>query len=386
MLIYGIHTCIGSNKIGGCNLANIIDYLDWRGDLSFSVSPFCEVDNLIFSMLAFVDFSGIVPDSPLDGPVRLSRCGERFFTLYPDGIDYGVIIPQVNNDLFRKAAASVRFGEVYVTGYRNEVDEEAGKQFAAVTFILPDNSLFIAFRGTDDTLVGWREDFQLSFTSPVPSQKSAVQYVTEMSRLYRGKIRIGGHSKGGNLAVFSAAFSSSSVKTRILTAYSNDGPGFTEEIAAQEGYISMEDRIVSLVPQSSIVGMLLSTNGNYRVVRSTSPMLLQHDPYSWQVMGPRFETMAGLSEEGKRNSRRFREWMRNMDQDDRRIFTDTLFHVLEATGARTLRDLTEDTFKSISAMIRTVRELKPEQRSEMLRFIRLLFQSSGAKPTEQTTD
>ncbi|MBE6570033.1 MAG: DUF2974 domain-containing protein [Ruminococcaceae bacterium] len=360
-------------------MSNFLDYLDWRGDLTFQAAPFCEVDNLIFSMLAFADYSGIVPDDPLDGPVRLSRCGEAFFEMYPEGLDYGVIIPQKINDLLHKASASERFGEVYVTGYRNEVDEEAGKQFAAVTFLLPDNSLFIAFRGTDDTLVGWREDFQLSFTTPVPSQKSAVRYVEEMSRLYRGDIRLGGHSKGGNLAVFAAAFSSPDVKKRIITAYSNDGPGFTEEILAREEYTSMEKRIVTFVPQSSIVGMLLAINGSYRVIKSTSPMLLQHDPGSWQVIGPRFETMPGLSEEGKRNSRRFREWLKNMDHEDRRVFTDTLFHVLEATGAQTLRDLTEDTFKSVSAMVRTVRELKPEQRSEMMRFICLLFLNNPEK-------
>ena len=360
-------------------MANFMDYLDWRGDLSFAASPFCEVDNLIFSMLAFVDYTGIVSDDPLDGPERLSRCGDRFFAMHPEGLDYGVIIPQKINDLLRKAASSPRFGEVYVTGYRNEVDETAGKQFSAVTFLLPDNSLFVAFRGTDDTLVGWREDFQLSFTTPVPSQKSAVRYLEEMSRLYRGKIRLGGHSKGGNLAVFAAAFSHPDVKERILTAYSNDGPGFTEEIVAREEYTSMENRIITFVPQSSIVGMLLAINGDYRVVKSTSPMLLQHDPSSWQIIGPHFETMPGLSEDGERNSRRFRAWMKNMDHEDRRVFTDTLFHVLEATGAQTLRDLTEDTFKSISALIRTIRELKPEQRSEMLRFIKLLFQNTAEK-------
>ncbi|MBQ7923608.1 MAG: DUF2974 domain-containing protein [Clostridia bacterium] len=363
-------------------MANMMDYLEWRGDLTFEASPFCEVDNLIFSMLAFVDFTGIVSDDPMDGPVRLSNCGEKFFTMYPDGRDYGVIVPQKINDLLLKTAASARFGEVYVTGYRDEVDEAAGKQFAAVTFILPDNSLFIAFRGTDDTLVGWREDFQLSFTAPVPSQESAVKYVQEISRLYRGKIRLGGHSKGGNLAVFAAAFSSPSVKERIITAYSNDGPGFNEEIVSREEYISMEKRIVTFVPQSSIVGMLLAINGSYRVVKSTSPMLLQHDPGSWQVLGPRFETMRGLSEEGERNSRRIRKWLKSMSHEDRRVFTDTLFHVLEATGAETLRDLTDDTFKSISAMIRTIRDLEPEQKSEMLRFIRLLFQNGTGKNTE----
>ena len=108
-------------------------------------------------------------------------------------------------------------------------------------------------------------------------------------------------------------------------------------------------------------------------------MIRQHDPGSWQILGPRFETLPGLSADGKRNSKRFREWMKNMDHEDRRVFTDTLFHVLEATGAETLRELTDDTLKSVSAMIRTVHELKPEQKNEMMRLIKMFFLNTGEK-------
>ena len=185
-------------------MSNLLDYIAWRGDLSFSASPFNEVDNLLFSMLSFVDLEGIVPGQVQSGPVRLEESCQAYFHRYPEGGSFGVLIPEMTGELFRQAAACRRYREVYLTCYRNELDEDERKQFAAVTFLLPDNSLFAAFRGTDDTLTGWYEDFQLSFLSPTPSQQAAVSYLEEVAGLFRGDIRLGGHSKGGNLALYAA--------------------------------------------------------------------------------------------------------------------------------------------------------------------------------------
>ena len=356
---------------------NILDYLDWRGDLSFVASGFCEVDNLVFSMLSFVDFSDIVPAEGLAGPVRLDRCYAAFREKYPEGQEYGAIIPRENNRLFGKAARSVRFREVYVACYRNEIDETAGKQFAAVTFLLPDKSIFIAYRGTDDTLVGWREDFQLSFTCPVPSQQCAVDYAEDVCRLYTGSVRMGGHSKGGNLSVYAAAFSSDAVRRRLVIAYSNDGPGFTEEVVEQSAYREMAEKIVVLMPQSSVVGMLLEHNSPYRVIQSTQSRLLQHDPYSWQILGREFVTLPDFSPEGKRNAAHIKAWVRSMKPDDRRKFTDLFFRVLEAGNARTVSDLTEDTMKTITAALRTWRDFTPEERTEMQHFLKLYWNAGS---------
>ena len=357
-------------------MSNLLDYIAWRGDLSFAASPFNEVDNLLFSMLAFVDLAGIVPEEVFPGPVKLEEASRVFFEKHPEGEQFGVLIPAVTNDLFRQAAACRRYREVYLTCYRNELDEEAGKQFAAVTFLLPDNSLFIAFRGTDDTLVGWHEDFQLSFLSPTPSQQAAVSYTDEIGSLYRGDIRLGGHSKGGNLAIYAAVQAKESVRRRILRAYSNDGPGFTEEMIRSAEYAAMEDRLLTLLPQSSIVGMLLEQSGPYEVIRSTHMRLLQHDPFSWQILGPEFVHMPALATEAVEGGERIRRWLAKMSPKDRQIFTEVFFHVLEASDAKTLTDLTEGNLKTISAMIRTVHELPPEAKQQMYGFLRLLAQNN----------
>ncbi len=360
-------------------MPNLLDYLDWRGDLSFAASPFNEVDNLIFSMLSFLPLADIVPANVMTGHVRLDKCSSLFFEKYPDGAPLGVLIPAVTMELFKRAAESTRFRDVYLTCFRDELDETENKQFAAVTFLLPDNSLFLAYRGTDDTLVGWHEDFQLSFLSPTPSQQAAAAYLQEIGHLFRGDIRTGGHSKGGNLAIYAAVMTEKDLRDRIVRAYSNDGPGFTEEMIESENYKAMEDKLLTLLPQSSIVGMLLEQSGPYQVVKSTNMRLLQHDPFSWQIVGAGFVPVPALAPEAVAGGERIRHWLSQMTPAERQIFTEVFFHVLEAGNAKTLTDLTVDSMRNISAMIKSVHELPPEAKQQMMGFLKILAGGNGKK-------
>jgi len=360
-------------------MPNLLDYLAWRGDLSFDASPFNEVDNLVFSMLAFVDFSDLVPARGDNPPIKLSACSEAFFARYPEGIHYGALVPAITNDLFRNAAATTRFGDVYMSCYRDELDEEKKKQFSAITFILPDNTLFLAFRGTDDTLVGWHEDFQLSFLCPTPSQEAAAAYVNEIGSLYRGDMYLGGHSKGGNLALYGAVYCDPSLHTRIRRAYSNDGPGFTEEVLANPQWKKMHSKLLTLLPESSLVGMLLEHSGPYEVIRSTQPRFLQHNPFSWEVCGPKFEHLPALSKKAVADGERIRRFLSQLSTEERQKFTELLFHVLESSNAKTLTDLTENSLHSIQAMIRSFQELPIESKQQMFGFVRLLATAGNDK-------
>ena len=360
-------------------MPNIFDYLIWRGDLSFAAAPFNEVDNLILSMLSFMEYRDIVPSALLGTPVKLSECLRRYEENFPAGEDFGVIIPPETADLFRRAASSVRFSEIYAAYYRNVTDEDENHpmQFAAVTFILPDNSVFIAFRGTDDSLVGWREDFNLSFTCPTRSQELAAGYTADVASVYRGDIRIGGHSKGGNLAVYAAAYVPPHVQPRILAAYSNDGPGFLGHVLESPQYRAVAERVITLVPQSSVIGMLLEHDGDYHVIESTIQNgLFQHDPFSWSVAGPQFIHLDGLSKQGQRHDRVLRSWLSKLDADERRKFTETLFSVLESTGAKTVSDLTEGRLNSIGVILRTFGNLDRETKDQVYDFIKRLAESA----------
>lgn len=360
-------------------MPNMNDYLAWRGDLTFDASPFCEVDNLIFSMLAFIDYAGIVPDSPLGMPVKLSDCLSAHRLKHPGGEEFGQIIPKINNDLFEEAAKSVRFRDVYVTNYRFELREEENLQFAAVSFILPDNSIFAAFRGTDDTLVGWHEDFNLSFDCPVMAQRLAVEYLEQVGAVHRGKIRTGGHSKGGNLAVFSAVFARREVRERIIHAYSNDGPGFLPEVIASPEFQEMKSRIFTIVPQSSVIGMLLEHNEEFTVIESNLPDsvgLFQHDPFSWSVRGPSFVHLDDLSRQGKRHDEVMSRWLSGITKEERRQFTETLFGLLQSTGAKTLTDLSTDQLGKLTTALKTFKELDRETKDNIYKFVRTLIEAA----------
>ena len=214
-------------------MANLMDYLDWRGDLTLDQAPFNEVDNLILAELSFVDFQGIVPGVGEGEGVPLAEAGEAFFARFPEGekIDMGVLVPDVIPEMLGKMAASRRFGSVKLNCFTDHLDVGRGEQFAALTIETGDGLLYLSFRGTDDTLAGWKEDFELACMPEVPAQKKALRYVRDVAKQYpRRRLRLGGHSKGGNLAVYAGVFCPAAVQRRIEAVWSNDGPGFHEDL------------------------------------------------------------------------------------------------------------------------------------------------------------
>lgn len=364
-------------------MANIIDYLEWRGDLSFEQSPFNEVDNLLLSTAAFIDFHGIVSADPWGMPVKLSVCAERYSKKYPSGRYYGIAIPARIEKVFQTLAASPRFGSIYMTCYVSDFNEKEEKQFGAVSMVLPDNSLFISYRGTDDTITGWREDFNLSHTFPVPSQEAALSYLETVASFHRGKIRLGGHSKGGNLAVYAAAMCREEVKSRIINAFSNDGPGFMPDFIQSEAFRSVEKRVVTYVPQASVVGMLLYHSEDFHVIESTEQSgILQHDPLSWKVLGTSFVHLKGLSEVGERHRTGFRTVLEGMDTERRRRFTHTVFEIIAKTEAKTLTELSEGKLRNAMIMLKAFNELSREEKDEVFSFVKALVTMGGGKGGE----
>ena len=260
-----------------------------------------------------------------------------------------------------------------MTCYVNESDHVKEMQFSAVTYILPDNRVYIAFRGTDDTLVGWKEDLNMAFVYPVPSQARALVYLLEIATRIPGKLIIGGHSKGGNLAVYSAFASPQSVQRRILLIYDHDGPGFKEGVLDCEGYRRIEDRISKTIPQSSLIGMLLEGHKKYTVVESSRIGVMQHDPFSWKIDGDGFVTAEEVSDGAKYMNRTIRDWLDGLSQDDREKFADLLFGVLDAGDAKSFSEITSEWKKNFSAIFSAFRGTDPE----MKKFIGVLIKDFG---------
>lgn len=316
-------------------MANIFDYLTWRGDLTFTQDPVNAVDALIFSALSYIHYGGSVAADP-DTPVTLRDAAESYFVGDPGENSY-----RVKNDLelLKQAAQTTRFGLSRLVQYRDDFLPEQETQFAAMTFLLDDGTMFMSFRGTDSTLIGWKEDFNMSFQETVPSQRMAEQYTREVASKYVWPLRLGGHSKGGNLAVFAAARSDSALQRRILEVYNNDGPGFTGYLMGDAGYLAMVPRIKTYIPQSSVIGMLLEHEEPYTVIRSKTVGLLQHDPYSWEVQGPSLIPVQGVDQGSVFLDATIKTWFAEMTDQERGQLVDVMFGLLGTGGVDKAADI-----------------------------------------------
>lgn len=316
-------------------MADLFDYLHWRGDLPFSQNPPNNVDALIFSALAYIRFGGMVEQHP-DLPVSLRDAAEYFFTLpdYEDRI-------RVKNDLdlLQAAAQSRRFGETQLYHYQDILLQEEETQFAAVTFLLNDGSAFLAFRGTDYSLVGWKEDFNMSFWETVPAQCLALEYTREIASKCLLPLRMGGHSKGGNIAIYAAIKAENEIQNRILAVYNNDGPGFREHLMQDPSYKEMVPRLHTFVPQSSVIGMLLEHEEPYIIIKSKQIGLLQHEIYSWELDGPCFVPMEEISTNSHFLNLTIKNWMAELTQQERNEVVDTLFDFLSIGNVESAKEI-----------------------------------------------
>lgn len=355
-------------------MANLMDYLEWRGDVPLAADPFGPVDNLVLAELAYVDFHGIVSETGDKVPLKEVR--DTFYSTHTREEFKQSSFAKRAPLLLDGMADGARFGGIELSDHINQVDREKGEQMSAVTYHLPDGTVYVAFRGTDGTVVGWREDFDLSYADETPGQVSAKGYLERIAEKYPSPLRVGGHSKGGNFAVYAASFCGEGVQDRILEVYSNDGPGFRERVLAFEGYRRIRDRILSIVPDTSIIGMLLDTDVPLRVVKSSASGILQHDALTWQVLRNRF-VEASLSDMGKYINKALDAWVAGMDDATRRSLIETVFSMIEATGMETFGDISEQKWKSAEAMLSAAANLPKEKQQELLRMIGLLLQSGG---------
>lgn len=340
-------------------MSNLMDYLEWRGDLTFDNSPVNEVDNLIFCLLAYVDFDGIVPGDAPKGKISLRQAAMEYFFMHKEHKEraLGFIIPDDILTMFRRMASTRRYSSIELSRYINEVNEDREMQFSAISIFLPNEEIFVAFRGTDDTIVGWHEDFNLSHLEEVPAQRKATEYLNALDITADTCLFVGGHSKGGNLAVWGAIHATDEIRRHIVQIYSNDGPGFADGTVQSDLYRSMADRIQILLPDDSLIGLLLEHDQDYTVVKSNRKGIFQHDGLSWEVLGGQFLRADALSAKGLRNDTVVRERIQSMTREERERLLNIVFELLESTGAKTLSELYANRRRAIVTIFRNFREL-----------------------------
>ncbi len=324
-------------------MSDVRDYLEWRGDVTLAERPFNDADNLIMTCVAYLDLGGIVPTPAEGGSVGMSEACEDFL-VRAGGEDISRWVRSlatVDARFVSALGASARFGAASLRGYVDLVDEERTLQFSAVTCDLSDGHSYVAFRGTDSTLIGWKEDFMLSFRV-TSAQKAAALYLESQALRARDegrKLYVGGHSKGGVLAAYAAAALPEALREVVDKVWSDDGPGMAADACPVTAREVFGERFVHVVPAYDIVGALFDDGTPKLVVRSDADGAMQHDPMSWQVDCQGLIEADGLDSDSVRLAGALAGWLDGIEGDERERFTDELFDVLQAGGATRLDEV-----------------------------------------------
>lgn len=326
---------------------------------------------MILSQLCYAHLDGVVPSS-FDEEISIPDAYRRY---RPDEVDVNkrILTFEQDNVLFRKLAESRRFRGTTLRGFVCSVESDEDMQFSALTYRLGDGSGFLAFRGTDGTVVGWKEDFNLSFMEQTAGQERAVEYLNTAFESDAQPIRIGGHSKGGNFAIFSSLYCNEAIRSRIVNIYSYDGPGFRDEVIESEVYKNMLPKIKCFIPQVSIVGMLLGSSSEPKIVKNSAIGIKQHFAYNWELKRNRFILTDKLKKSGDVINKAISGMLDDFSYTEREIFTESLFEILQAPDKETLKELNK--LRSYPSIIKAISKLKPEQQAVMKEAFRKIAQN-----------
>lgn len=362
-------------------MSTMKDYIEHYKDISFEEIPFNEVDNLILAQLSYFEFTGIVPNDK--GMIPFEQALEEYYIRYPYkptrkhliGIDATIYI---YHDLYH----GKRYKDLQLSNYVNEIDEQ--QQFSALLIHFPNRMVYVSYSGTDDSIIGWEEDFNMAYLFPVPSQKRAITYINSAINWRDRKIYIGGHSKGGNLAMVAAMYAKASIRSRIHTVFNNEGPGFSKEIVESKAYQLMSKKMKMYVPSDSVIGMLFYHPENYIVVSSNAKGILQHDGNTWECFGGHF-IRAKRTRESIQNEMKIKRWINYYDFKEREKIVVNFFQVLKKSGIEKKSQLDNLTIRKVITMVNQFRIVPPEEKEILVDAFRTFFTIyRGADPKEKT--
>lgn len=347
-------------------MSNIIDYLKWRGDLRFEIDPINEIDNIILARFSYMPFQDIY----LEPKENIKSIAKKM-----------KIIPKSNfvweddKEFIEELGKTRRFQNLIVSDYVQKIDLSTETQFCAITIWLDNGEKYISYEGTDSTIVGWKEDFNMSFMTNIPSQIEAVKYLENIADKYTCNFRMGGHSKGGNLAVYAATYCKDEIKERIIGILNADGPGFSKQTMTDERYKNIASKVTTYIPQSSIIGRLLEHEEKYNIIESIQNGIMQHDIYSWQVQGNKLIKLTDLTNESQIVNNIVKDWLSNTSIEQRKNFINTLYEIIGKTEAKTVADFSTQWLKNIKKIIETYKTMNEEDKKQMEQMIKLTIKS-----------
>jgi hypothetical protein len=282
-------------------------------------------------------------------------------------------------DLLKALLDMPRYKNIKLCAYVNKIDQIKEMQFSALTFVSPDCPSYVAYRGTDITLIGWKEDFNMIFTEAIPAQLEAAAYLNTISGLIKKPFYVGGHSKGGNLAVYAASFCNPKVQNRILSIYNNDAHGFNKKTSAAKGYKAIEKKIQTYIPQDSVIGLLFEHQKNYTVVRSTENGLMQHNPFSWQVLKNDMVQVPQITKQSTFINKTLMLWLDGMDYQTRQQFIDSLYDILVTTEVKSIPEFTDKWLTNTITLLKSMNNLDKETKDMLYKTVAELFEIAKSR-------
>ena len=364
-------------------MASLADYFKWRGDIPFDRVPLNEIDSLIFTQLCYIPFKGIVSSSFEDDGITIKQFYEEHIENNKNLSKMGALIPTDKIWILVKyAAKSPRFESVRMRGYVREIDNTSEKQFCAMCFDMPDNTTYICFCGTDDTIVGWKENFNMALFTPIPAQNDAVTYLNKFSENNERKIYVGGHSKGGNLAIYSSFMANEKVRNSIISVHNFDGPGFRYDFLREaRKNLEIAKKITNFMPDSTIIGAIFDTIGTRIYVRSRANGVQQHDLFSWYLQPPcNFMTVEALATSSIQFHNTLERWVANMTDREKVEFVDAFYKLCKANDSDTLTDIISNKAKFVKALFKVDEKSKKVLWKVMTGTVKGYFVGSDLKP------
>ena len=348
----------------------LVDYLKDYGKYTFYEREFNEVDNVVLSVLSYVDFSGIVPMIDY-GTITIKDASDIFYKKYTKKeLDKDIISIREASYLLKEIAKTKRFKDLELLNYEKQVTFDS--QFCALCIKLPHRTMYVSYMGTDNYVSSWKEDFMLAYEFPIKAQKVAIEYLNMVSGLFGPKLYVGGHSKGGNLALVASMYCHNYVYRKIKHVYSNDGPGLRLSEYDTNRFKRINYKYTHIVPGESVFGLLLKQPDNYIVIKSIKKKFFQHNALNWVVDGDHFERCK-LSTFSKKMKHAFDNWIDNTNDSERKEFTEILFSILKKAGITDLKDVKANVVANMIKILKETKNISKENRKYLMEVFKDLY-------------
>ena len=360
-------------------MKNITDYVV-EYDKTFAEAELTDIDSLVFTQLSYLYLDTYIKNSNKDWFTleELAKTADESVCSVRKSKKFSGFLMAVGE--------SARFKDVVVSNYVNIIDEEKEIQFSATVYRFCDKA-FVAFRGTDATLVGWKEDFNYLYNEVIPSQYEAVKYLNDLENVLPKEIYVGGHSKGGLVSAYASAMCKQSVQDKIIAIYNHDSPGLNEKIRNTENYGRIKDKVFLTIPQGSLFGLINNCVNECRIVKSNGLLFQQHEPFTWNVENNDLVFLEDITENSKRISHAINQWLLETDEKSKELFFTTVYGVAASTQEKTVRALGVNLIKNLPIIIRSCADVDKETAMSLVqminKFVQLLREYNKLNKTEE---